>query len=473
MGESFIIGRGGGNSTTDVAAINVYAFSGASLTLTKGTRTKSGVGAGAGTPVTFYVDYGTWTVTSIYNGTTSTKTVKVTEAKVYECNMAGHTYGICIDCSISDPTNAVTYTDDAVGFAALSCATTGACNYGSWESIIDDIFGVKPCLYNNGARTTYLNKNNYAQDTSGSVVTITGGSGDIMVEFKKCWYKYSFSGTKLYFQVADYDRSSDGFITDAFRSEDGNDSEVDYFYYGAYEGYNESNKLRSYSGKTVTASVTFANYIDYAHATNAKYTIETLYKRMYILGLLQLVTKSRDGQATVGYGRVNSNSSGIATGTMNTKGLFYGRRDVYTEGVKVFGIENFWGNYYKFMVGILTLDTAKTLGIRRSKPSATAAQKGWFTASYFTNIGAVVPSNNYPTTCQAYGNGAVMLPTVLQSDATIGWPDYFGVSTAASQAAYVGGVWNADLGRSGPFYCNVRYASSDSNTYYTARVVAA
>lgn len=51
--------------------------------------------------------------------------------------------------------------------------------------------------------------------------------------------------------------------------------------------------------------------------------------------------------------------------------------------------------------------------------------------------------------------------------------DYFNVNTAASQAANVGGNWNNNLGNSGPFNCNVNNASSNSNTNYTARVVAA
>ena len=37
---------------------------------------------------------------------------------------------------------------------------------------------------------------------------------------------------------------------------------------------------------------------------------------------------------------------------MNTKGLFYGKNTT-NEGVKLFGIENLWGNQLKYMNGLV------------------------------------------------------------------------------------------------------------------------
>ena len=48
--------------------------------------------------------------------------------------------------------------------------------------------------------------------------------------------------------------------------------------------------------------------------------------------------KSRDTQTVFGRG-VNSVSAAIAQGTMNDKGLFYGKSD-NASGVKIFGMEN-------------------------------------------------------------------------------------------------------------------------------------
>jgi hypothetical protein len=197
------------------------------------------------------------------------------------------TYGISIDMTNTDPTSAVTYIDDAVDFTPLSVdLTTGVCDYGSWEDIITNIFGCKPCLWKDGSRTDYLNPNDYTLKADGTEADITSGDeGDVMVEFKKCWYKFSYIYTsstdiRLTFEIANYNRSKDGFVTAAFKSEDGKASDVNYFYYGAYNGYMDSDsKLRSLSGKTPLYNVSFVNTITYATNLHTNCKIECFYKR--------------------------------------------------------------------------------------------------------------------------------------------------------------------------------------------------
>ena len=72
-------------------------------------------------------------------------------------------------------------------------------------------------------------------------------------------------------------------------------------------------------------------------------------------------------QATFGRGRDTGRSSAsstgmIATGSMNTKGLFWGENAGAT-GVKVFGIENWWGNVWKSMQGYI-IDTSGTQKVK-------------------------------------------------------------------------------------------------------------
>ena len=434
MGEAFISRAGNAqNEIIGNAVIRATTFSGATVVCTNGAKSQTVTSGGS---VEFTVGYGTWTVTSTYNGKARSKTVIVSAMQIYEINLKGVTYGIAIDMSVSDPTSACSYIDDAVGMSPLSCSSNGVCTYNGWDEIIDEVFGVKPCLYNNGAVSAYLNKNNYALKADGSSADITSGSsGDVMIEFKKTWYKYSVSGSILKFEVSDYDRSADGFVTAAFLSEDGKASTVDHFYYGAYEGYVLSNKLRSLSGKTATANISYDTSIADAANLGSKYTIETFFKRMYILGLLKLVTRSRDSQVTIGPGRVNGNNSPINTGTMNTAGLFYGRPGTYTEGCKVFGIENFWGNYYNWMAGLVTMGSG-VVGVKSAKPYSSGG-------SGYTSVSPGFPANNslIPTAYNPYMNGAVILPTSGQSDTSIGWPDYFCIDSDAGYVALVGGSW--------------------------------
>ena len=76
---------------------------------------------------------------------------------------------------------------------------------------------------------------------------------------------------------------------------------------------------------------------------------EVLADRMLINDLLTMMFRSTDLQATAGYGVCNA-SSAIKPGTMNTKGLFWGSNDK-TSGVKVFGMENYWGNIFRRIAG--------------------------------------------------------------------------------------------------------------------------
>lgn len=56
-------------------------------------------------------------------------------------------YGIKIDMTESNPEAAISYIEDAIGFNPLKVDKgTGNCNYGSWEKIISNFFGVEPVL---------------------------------------------------------------------------------------------------------------------------------------------------------------------------------------------------------------------------------------------------------------------------------------------------------------------------------------
>ena len=466
MGNA-IISRGGGSISLagdGSALVRVQTFEGATVTATSGTKvfTKSSTGL-----VELSLSYGTWTITSTSSEMTLSAELVIDTLKVYELNLCGRTYGISIDMSNSDPESAVTYIGMAEGMTPLSCnLSTGACDYGDWEDIIKETFGCKPCLYLNGARSVYLNPNDYSKTEAGASADITSGSaGDVMVEFKRTWYRYAKNGNTLTFEVSDYDRTDEGFVSSAFYSMDGTATIKDYMYYGAYEGYNASNKTRSLSGKTPTASVSYTNFRSYCQAMGSNYGMEDYCKRYYILGLLMLVTKSRGIQAVVGHGRIGSNSSSATTGTLNSYGLFAGFSDE-TKSVKCFGIENMWGSLYNWCDGIVT-NSSSTLGIKLCPPYNDSGS-GYTTV----NDGLTRGSGLYATTMTPHMDGAIILPSVGQSS-EVGWPDQVYVNTSTGDVANVGGNWSNALADAGPFYCDVSRSPSYSYTLYGARVVAA
>lgn len=142
-----------------------------------------------------------------------------------------------------------------------------------------------------------------------------------------------------------------------------NGNEKSHFYTPIYNGSLDSNnKLRSISGQTVIKSKTASQEMTYARANGTGYEIEQYVDRLLINILLIIMGKSTDTQDVFGRG-MSENASDenllLQTGTMNGKGLFWGE-NAGKAGVKVFGMENYYGNQWRRTVGlILANGTAK------------------------------------------------------------------------------------------------------------------
>ena len=272
-------------------------------------------------------------------------------------------YTIRIDLNNKDPYEAVTYMNDAVGFEPLYVnQTTGECNYGSWKNIIETVIKPKPCLLRSNKVLTYLDTNNYARTIYGSGADIINEtSGDVMIQFSRLYYKIEKSGNTIDFSIATR-KPDDTWSAEAFLSEDGLRKDRDYMYYSAYEGWVDSeNKLRSLSDKIPTANMAIYNYRSYARNNGNTYSAVSIAKRMYISFLTMLVTKSLDIKTTIGLGVSDLDYTGdnraIKSGTMDTKGLFYGT-NTGLNGIKVFGIENFIGNLAELTEGLIRSENA-------------------------------------------------------------------------------------------------------------------
>ena len=458
MGESLISRRGNVNGDGGGALVKVNTIVGVTITCTCGSTTRRKTASEE--VVEFTLGYGTWIISAEIEGKTYSKTLVIEILQVYEITLKGcSTFGIAIDMDESDPEAAVTYTDDAVGFTPLTNS-----NYGSWTDLIKEFFGCRPCLYN-GSVVGYLNPNNYAQYEDGTTADITSGnSGNVMVEFKKLYYKYAKDGNILTFKVTD-DDSAEGYTCAAFKSMDGNGTVKDYMYYGAYEGYNSSSKLMSLSGKAPTGSISYTNSRTYCQNNGSSFGMEDWCKRYYILGLIMLVTKTRGIQAVIGDGICSDNGgSKINTGTMNTSGLFAGGSGI---GVKAFGIENLWGNMYNWCDGVITMSST-TLGFKDCPPYNDTGSGYTTVADGFTRGSSLCPTDMVPVM-----DGAALTASSGQSDYTIGFCDLFFVYSGSGCVAHVGGGYNASAADAGPFYAGISYYPSSSSAVYCGRVVAA
>lgn len=473
MGEA-LISRGTAGGGGGGALVKVTTFSGATVTCTS--NEKSFTKTSTGDPVEFTLGYGSWDITAVTSSKTYSTKLNVDTLKVYDITLLGNmTLGISIDMSNSAPADAVTYTDDAVGYTPLAVdLSTGVCNYGSWETIINHVIGCKPCLYKDGARVAYLDPNDYSKFEDGSDADISSGeAGDVMVEFKKVWYKYAVDGTTLTFQIANYDRSADGFINSAFKSMDGNATIKDYMYFGAYEGLQKDGKTRSLSGVEAWGlnpnPDSYTAIRDTCKANGESYGMEDWCKRYYILGLLMLVTKTRGIQAAIGAGCTKDNEmyDVVTVGSLDQAGLFAGYEATEFKGVKAFGIENLWGNYYSWCDGIITLSST-TLGFKDCPPYND-------TGDGYTSIADGYPrgSGKYPTSMVPVMDGAGITASVGQADATLGWCDYFYVYSSTGRVALVGGGYDYSATATGPFFAFVVYTPTLNGGDCVGRLVSA
>ena len=259
-------------------------------------------------------------------------------------------YGIKIDPSDPDPNTAVTYTDDAVGFIPLNVnQSSGICNYGSWKEIINNVFGIRPCLVkNNGQVTFQLDPDNYNKTIDGNDIDIQSGQfGQVMIRFKHLYYKFSIDQNILWFQVSNK-QVDHTWVDTAFVSEDGVGTIKNEMFIAAYESVQNNSILQSISGSLPSYRLSFEQI--QSLSSFGVFHMMNIVRKQFITFLGYLVTKSIDLEGNIGTG--NTDGPVIPTGTMNTNGLFYGKGNKL-EGVKLFGIENLWGNKLKYMNGIV------------------------------------------------------------------------------------------------------------------------
>lgn len=264
---------------------------------------------------------------------------------------------------------AVIYIEDAIGMTPSKMGVSSF-DYGSWENAF---FMPKPCILNDdGTVQCYLNKNDFTKKEDGtSIDTSLTLNGEVMIEFPIIWYKF-VEGTK---EGEGYFYCSQTKVDDSYEcwcNRDENGNITNHFYMAAYNGYIINGKMRSVKGMTLTNSnsgeegngnSTGQIEVDSAviHNPNGKrmwYT-DVYCDRILINALLILMGKSLNTQKVFGRGLVTGSQTAkeaYVTGTLDTKGMFWGSTTTGNSAVKVFGIENFWGCVWRRIAGCIQTD---------------------------------------------------------------------------------------------------------------------
>lgn len=353
------------------------------------------------------------------------------------------TMTVNIDLSNSNPSSSVTYADDAVGMVA---------GLSDW----DEFFGHYPVLLKNGVEVGRLNRNNFVQFEDGSDADIiSGNAGDVMIAFPRRGVKINTVGNILTISMTDDPDNSD---YEYYAHERGS-TKKEVFYLGAYKGYVASSKLRSLSGKKPTASQTIGTFRTQAQNNGSGYEQSGFYQLTFRQAMYLLKYKNLDSQTAVGRGYVDGNSAAIATGGTETRGMDWGET-TGKQHMKLFGLEDFWGNVYEWIDGIITDSTRNIL---------TATDKFNDTGSSYTNRGQGATSNigNYMSKPQGTTETGFLAKEVSGS-ATTYFCDYAALS--ASCVAYFGGTWST-ASNAGAFRLDVNGAASAYTAHIAARLM--
>lgn len=301
-------------------------------------------------------------------------------AKVLGVGERPKVYGIRIDRSNSNPATRCTYLADAVGMKpAKMNFTTGVFDYGDWG----DVWFVKnnfPCMVKaNGSVDYKLNPNDYTKKADGkdSDVANTAYAGNAMSAMPCVWIKQFMDGNYKYIYLSEY-QVDETYHAYAHQTEDGDI--VDYIYMSMFKGAlvtgDSTNKLRSLSGLQPMHSKTAENEIAYAKVNGARWFTKTWAQRNLMQCLLTMMACSTNSQAVYGNGNLNYDDSSdnpthgvLQTGTLNTKGQFWGAND-NTHQMKAFHQEAVWADQWDRIAGMV--NDNGTIKVKMTAPYPTS-----------------------------------------------------------------------------------------------------
>ena len=270
-----------------------------------------------------------------------------------------------------------------------------------------------------------------------NIEEVTDEAGNVFVKIPKFYskitknsdgtYKHQLSGTK-----------HDGFDT-LFKV---GAKEIDYVMVGKYEGSGSSSRVYSKSGQTPLVSITMDNFRNGCKANGAGYQqydfmIDLILKELW---LVEMATTNSQAKM---YGYTNNNSSAISTGATDTVATPTGSPISNTDGkhaCKYRGIENPWGNIYKWCDGISFSGSSVYVC---TEPTAYSAGK---TSGLYQYYGTRASSNGFVKTVAPLAEGSlIQYVTAVGADESSYYCDN---SWQGGTVLLCGGGWNngADAG---------------------------
>ena len=334
--------------------------------------------------------------------------------------------------------------------------STGVPHYGDWDKTDDKnkwLFP-KPCMLKyDGTVDYYLDEDDETKKEDGTASDVANSSyaGNAMMEWGQ-------DGRKLYWKIVP-DNDAKGFTFVIASAQVDNDMKpwnhyncqggiAEHFYTPIYFGSSDGTRLRSISGGTnyvnnaATAELTLAkaNNLTSDEIWNTEVYCDFLLTAMLCI----LISKSTNSQAKFGYGRCSSsNQSAIGQGTMNGKGMFFGKSD-QTSGVKVFGMENPWGNLWRRIAGLINANGTVKLKLTYGKEDGSTVDGYNTTGSGYISHGTMSGTSGGYTSHMHITDRGITPETISGSDSTY-YCDGAWFNNGQVDYAVVGGGWSSGL----------------------------
>ena len=421
---------------------------------TNGTYTDTNVTVG----MTYYYSAFPYTSTGAYNRSEANRTSVAPKKRDY-------LFGYDLVKATSSPTGRVTYPSDVDNDAFTPAAMnfgTDKFNYGGWAFNPGEKFMPRPCMLTYaGTVDHYLDPNDYTKKIDGttSKVTDTSFGGNAMMEWPKIYTKRWESDGIYHFRCSDAPQGDDW---DCWCNYDHGNNQINHFYTPIYFGSLVSGKLRSISGVTNSVSTTTNQEVTYAKANGNDWYIEVLADHLLLQDLLVMMARSTNCQSAFGYGRGKStNKNAMNPGTMNTKGMFWGSND-QTSGMKVFGMENVWGNLWRRTAGWINANGTQKVKITRGTHDGSTVSDYNTDGSGYKTIADATPagtSGGYISNMKTEAFGR--LPVIANGSSSTFEADGMWYDNGQVDYAVVGGRWDNDL-VIGPFYVGLDDRASRS-----------
>lgn len=285
----------------------------------------------------------------------------------------------------------------------------------------------------------------------------TDASGNVFIKIPKFYaritknadgtYKHQISGVR-------YEGFSTLFI-------DGAGNELDYILVGKYEGSGSASRVYSKTGQTVLVNINLDNFRTGCKANGEgyqqyDYLIDLIIKELWLVEM-----KTTDSQSVM-YGYANGNSAAVATGRTDLVKTPSGSEVSNTDGkhaMKYRGIENLWGNIFKWVDGISFTDDMVCI--------CTAPQyySGGKVSAPYVYHGNRPTSSGYLSKFEPLDkNPLIQYATSISGGSTTTYYcDYYSYYSSGS-ALYVGGAWSAST-NAGLWYA---YGSASASVSFSS-----